>query len=113
MGNLQKMHKGQILHYCLCKTVTITKGLMSFFHFRPKFPHHSGQLSCHTDACTYNQWSRLGHGRQLHTPLTHLLISSPLMEYSQLPPVPTHYPYILRSFTNISTGSDQGTLHII
>src|SRR5215471_9924856 len=40
---------------------------MSFFHFRSKFPHHSGQLSCHTDACAYDRWSRLGHGRQLHT----------------------------------------------
>src|SRR5215471_9806838 len=50
--------------------VTITKGLMSFFHFRSKFPHHSGQLSCHTDACAYDRWSRLGHGRQLHTPST-------------------------------------------
>src|SRR5215471_848565 len=82
------------------------KSLMSFFHFRPKFPHHSGQLSCHTDACTYNQWPRLGHGRQLHTPSitnTHLLISSPLMVNSSLYSLSLRftliylYPYRIRS----------------
>jgi len=49
----------------------------------------------------------------LQPPNTHLFISSILMEYSQLPPVPTHYPYLLRSFTDNLAGSDQGTLHII
>ena len=49
----------------------------------------------------------------LQPPNTHLLISSTLMEYLQLPPVPTHYPCVSRSFTYNPTGSDQGTLHII